>query len=129
AAPAPGRSAEGPTLYQMVDRGGPRLLPVTVELDVELELRDDPPFIDESDRFDWSEEESEAYSSKLEGNKIGGSPLFLHSDEFPDDGPWDLLLQLDSAKVPFSINFGDAGVGYAFISRDRRKGKFLWQCY
>ncbi len=121
-------SSEGPTLYQMVDRGGPRLVQITVELAVELELRDDPPFVAETERFEWPEEEDEAYSRKLEGNKIGGSPLFLQNDEIPEDGAWDLLLQLDSTKVPFSINFGDAGVGYAFISRDRRKGKFLWQC-
>lgn len=60
-------------------------------------------------------------------NKIGGFPVWLQSDETPDED-WLLLLQLDSAGVPFEVNFGDAGVGYAFLSPDGRKGKFLWQC-
>ncbi len=63
-------------------------------------------------------------------NKIGGIPHFLQGEEFPDNNPnnWKLLLQLDSSSVPFEINFGDAGVGYAFISNDGITGKFLWQC-
>lgn len=63
-------------------------------------------------------------------NKVGGIPQFLQGEEFPDENKdhWKLLLQLDSASVPFEINFGDAGVGYAFISKDGKTGKFLWQC-
>ncbi len=63
-------------------------------------------------------------------NKIGGFPRFLQGDEFPNNirTDWKLLLQLDSASVPFEINFGDSGVGYAFISNDGKTGKFLWQC-
>ncbi len=34
------------------------------------------------------------------------------------DEEWNLLIQLDSSSVPFSINFGDAGVGYGFIRAD-----------
>ena len=53
----------------------------------------------------------------------------LQYDEYPyDDKTWELLIQLDSANVPFNINFGDAGVGYGFISPDGTKAKFLWQC-
>jgi uncharacterized protein YwqG len=63
------------------------------------------------------------------GNKVGGTPGFIQGDQFPDGGPWKLLLQLDSDDVPFYVNFGDAGVGYAYISEDGRKGKFLWQCF
>ena len=63
-------------------------------------------------------------------NKVGGIPQFLQYEEFPDKDKynWNLLLQLDSSSVPFEINFGDAGVGYAFISVDGRTGRFLWQC-
>jgi len=61
-------------------------------------------------------------------NKIGGVPVFLQNEEFPQGERWKLLLQLDSASVPFYINFGDAGVGYAFLSSDGSSGKFLWQC-
>jgi hypothetical protein len=32
------------------------------------------------------------------------------------------------ARQPIKINFGDAGIGYAFISEDGQVGKFLWQC-
>lgn len=41
---------------------------------------------------------------------------------------WLLVLQLDSCNVPFDINFGDAGVGYAFVTADGSEGRFLWQC-
>lgn len=102
AAPSPFReSSEGPTLYQMVNQGGPPLVPVSVEYAVELKLREDPSFAEERDRLDWSEDKEKEYAGKLEGNKIGGTPFFLQSDEFPEDGPWDLLLQLDSTNVPF----------------------------
>ncbi|MBY0240670.1 MAG: DUF1963 domain-containing protein, partial [Burkholderiaceae bacterium] len=64
----------------------------------------------------------------LEGNKVGGAPIFLQGDEFPDEGAWRLLLQLDSVNVPFSVNFGDAGIAYAFIDPAGQTGKLLWQC-
>lgn len=75
----------------------------------------------------------ETKTSREEGNfenKIGGTPRFLQGKEFPDGNKndWKLLLQLDSSSVPFEINFGDAGIGYAFISNDGKTGKFLWQC-
>jgi uncharacterized protein YwqG len=60
--------------------------------------------------------------------KIGGTSIFLQGEEYPEGGDWRLLLQLDSASVPFHVNFGDAGIGYAFISGDGNKGRFLWQC-
>jgi uncharacterized protein YwqG len=59
---------------------------------------------------------------------VNVTPDFLQSDEYPDANPWNLLPQLDSAQVPFSINFGDAGIGYAFLSSDGQTAKFLWQC-
>lgn len=61
-------------------------------------------------------------------NKIGGTPLFLQGKEISGEGDWALLLQLDSTQVPFEINFGDSGTGYAFINSNGDKGKFLWQC-
>lgn len=63
------------------------------------------------------------------GNKIGGEPDFIQGEEYPDGGGWQLLLQLDSTEVPFEVNFGDAGIGYAFINKDCTEGKFLWQCH
>jgi hypothetical protein len=52
----------------------------------------------------------------------------MQGDEFPFGGACRLLLQLDSCTVPFSINFGDAGVGYAFLNESGDQAKFLWQC-
>lgn len=74
-------------------------------------------------------EEAEVDSEEC-GNKIGGLPNFLQFKELPDgkEENWNLVLQLDSTSVPFCLNFGDSGVGYAFISNDGKTGKFLWQC-
>ncbi|NUQ96813.1 MAG: hypothetical protein HOY79_09690 [Streptomyces sp.] len=57
----------------------------------------------------------------------GVEPHWLQGDETPGDG-WQLVVQLDSGKLPFDVNFGDAGVGYAFVSPDGKEGRFLWQC-
>ena len=94
-----------------------------------VEADEDPEYVDEDERLEWSEEEFDAYETPLEGNKVGGTPGFIQADEFPVAGPWRLLLQLDSMTVPFHVDFGDAGIGYAYISEDGRSGKFLWQCY
>ena len=96
---------EGPTLYRMV--GSDRLVPEPCEFAVSLAFGED------SDGF---------------ADQIGGTPAFLQGEEYPEGGPWRLLLQLDSSSVPFYVNFGDAGVGYALISEDGTAGKFLWQC-
>ena len=98
------------------------------EFSVEFEPGEDPDFIAEPDTFKMNEEEYEEYDKAISGNKIGGTPGFMQDDQFPDGGPWNLLLQLDSTKVPFDINFGDAGISYMFISTDGQKGKSLWQC-
>jgi hypothetical protein len=45
----------------------------------------------------------------------------------PFKGNCRLLLQLDSCSVPFDVNFGDAGVGYAFLNEVGDQAKFLWQ--
>ncbi|WPJ96053.1 DUF1963 domain-containing protein [Coraliomargarita algicola] len=120
---------KGPTLYQMVKKMfQKRLQPEPCEFKVEGSISDEPDFIPIDQRSELSDSDFEAYARKLEGNKIGGSPIFLQNDEFPDSEPWDLLLQLDSTSVPFYVNFGDAGIGYAFISKDRKKARFLWQC-
>jgi len=121
--------AEGPTIYRMVKKlFHKRLVPESCEFSVALKLAEDPDFVEETERSKWDEAAWEAYASKLDGNKIGGSPIFIQSTEFPRPGKWRLLLQLDSTKVPFHVNFGDAGVGYLFLSEDGQVAKFLWQC-
>lgn len=120
----------GPTLQDYVEvEGNGHLQSVDVELSVDLTPSKEPVFIPEIMRLDLSEEECEEYWNKIEGNKIGGTPCFLQGDEFPGgDTSWLLLMQLDSCDVPFSVNFGDSGISYAFINKEGTVGKFLWQC-
>lgn len=120
----------GPTLQNYVEvTGKDRLQPIDIELSVDLTVSEDPKFIPEAVRFDLPDEDCEKYCNKLEGNKIGGTPSFLQNDEFPGEmDEWLFLMQLDSCGVPFSINFGDSGISYAFINKKGTIGKFLWQC-
>lgn len=75
-----------------------------------------------------SEEDARSAQGKLDENKIGGTPVFMQGDEFPFESGWQLLLQLDACNVPFWVNFGDSGVGYAFLNETGDEAKFLWQC-
>ena len=112
----------GPTLEIWEDQPRSNLrVARPVEYAVTLTQDDDP---DEFQDIAVSEEEGGNWTG---GNKIGGSPAFLQGPEYPAGGPWKLVLQLDSADVPFWVNFGDAGLGYAFISTDGETGRFLWQ--
>ncbi len=61
----------------------------------------------------------------------GVEPLWLQGEETPgeEEGePWTLLVQLDATALPVDVDFGDAGIGYAFLSPDGGEGRFLWQC-
>ncbi|MFZ2990184.1 DUF1963 domain-containing protein [Ideonella sp.] len=119
----------GPSLYTMREAAGSnRLVPVEQAYGTQLSVGEDPSYQPTSAWHDWSDEQVDAYASELEGNKIGGTPIFLQDDEFPSEEPWRLLLQLDSTRVPFLVNFGDAGVAYAFIDPEGSKGRMLWQC-
>lgn len=105
----------GPTLYRMVPSGTPGLREAKpCEFAVTLRPAD---------------ESGDVGDPSLEGNKVGGSPAFIQYPEYPDErGDWMLLLQLDSTDLPFYVNFGDAGVGYVFLSEDGQRAAFLWQC-
>ncbi|MDQ1626961.1 MAG: hypothetical protein QOI54_705 [Actinomycetota bacterium] len=59
------------------------------------------------------------------GSHVGGRPAWLQGDETP--WGFSFLLQLDSTMLPFWVNFGDAGIGYAFIDHRTGEGRFLWQ--
>ena len=120
----------GPTLYRMVKKVFKKLLvPEQCEFALKMSKSEDPDFVDEDARREWSDEKWGKYAETLDGNKIGGTPIFLQNTEFPGPGSWRLLLQLDSGNLPFSINFGDVGTGYAFLSEDGTIGKFLFQCH
>ncbi|HEY2345075.1 MAG TPA: DUF1963 domain-containing protein [Xanthomonadaceae bacterium] len=120
---------EGPTLFRMIEiEGASELVVQACEFAVKTQPVENAEFQPETDRTDWSTDAFETYMSALEGNKIGGTPAFLQGDEFPEGNGWRLLLQLDSTQVPFFVNFGDAGVGYAFVDANATSARFLWQC-
>lgn len=97
------------------------------EFSVQLRPGDDP------DAFTWTSSMDaaarEEYYVALAEDKVGGTPVPIDPDRqlvsWP--GRWALLMQL-SAKFdkPFTLNFGPDGVGYAFVSKDGRTGRFLW---
>jgi hypothetical protein len=60
-------------------------------------------------------------------SRIAGEPGWLQNEELPNGGPWDLIVQIDSSRDEFDVDFADAGVGYAFIRRDGRAARFIWQ--
>jgi hypothetical protein len=106
-------NATGPTLFRKVGRDGDsQLHSEGCEYGVTLLGGDDESLT----------------ADGLAQNMIGGEPVFVQDDGYPEGGPWHLLLQLDSANVPFYVNFGDAGVGYGFLHANGDCGKFLWQC-
>ena len=120
---------EAPRLSRMVKKWWKKVLvPEVCVFEGSLTPSDDPVFVPESRLLELPETEATAYREAVTGNKLGGTPGFLQGDELPFPEPWHLLLQLDSATVPFWINFGDTGIGYAFLNGDGTKGKFLWQC-
>ena len=100
----------GPTTYKMIkEEGNPRLVQKEIELGVHLT------------QFDEKDEDEIV-------NKMTGDPDFIQGKEYPfGDDNWKLLIQINSGNVPFSLNFGDYGVGYGFINNDGNKAKFLWQ--
>lgn len=120
---------QGPTLYRMVEKEGHnRLQPEPCEFAVTVVEEEDIEFVSEDERWKMSKEEAKPATGTLDENKIGGTPVFMQGDEFPFPGRCRLLLQLDSCSVPFYVNFGDAGVGFAFLNEAGDQAKFLWQC-
>jgi uncharacterized protein YwqG len=120
---------DAPRLCRMVKKWlSKKLVPEACSFCANLTLSEDPAFIPEHKLMDKADEQTDTYCDALKGNKLGGTPGFLQGDELPVPEPWHLLLQLDSAQVPFWINFGDAGIGYAFINHAGTEGRFLWQC-
>ena len=120
---------EGPTLYRMAEKVGvDRLQQESCEFGVSLNATEDVSYLSEEDRWKLPEEQRKAARGVLGESKIGGTPVFMQGDEIPFGEGWQFLLQLDSGSVPFSVNFGDVGVGYAFMNADGTEAKFLWQC-
>lgn len=62
--------------------------------------------------------------------KIGGIPAFIQDEEYPEtEDEWHFFLQIPSDVFPFTLNFGDCGTAYAFLSSTGDKARLLWQCH
>lgn len=77
----------------------------------------------------WPAEDHLPVDEQMDGDEepwefLGGEPVWLQGDETPGPG-WVLVGQLTDR---LGHNFGDAGVGYIFVSPDGAEGRFLWQC-
>lgn len=61
------------------------------------------------------------------GSRLWGAPTWLQDEEHPGQS-WQFVLQLDTAdELPFELDFGTKGIGYAFVDEQRGEGRFLWQ--
>ncbi|MER5639038.1 hypothetical protein ABT095_18985 [Kitasatospora sp. NPDC002227] len=106
------RLATGPGLYSRDDGSA-------VEFTVDLCATEEPGSLPSADRDGCLE--------LVDGAKIGGTPVFFQGDEWPDGGPWRLLLQLDSNWVPFRLDLGASPRAFAFVSEDGTRGRLLVQ--
>jgi hypothetical protein len=63
-------------------------------------------------------------------SRLWGVPSWLQGDEPPQEpGAWRFVLQLDTTEdIPFDLDFGEDGIGYAFLDETSGEGRFLWQC-
>jgi hypothetical protein len=125
---------QGPSLYR-----GDRQHAVSCEYAVKLTLGEDPDVYDVpewavglDDEGDPVVEDEMAWKSYLRAlfeAKIGGTAVPHDRDARPSPGPgsWHLLVQFAEQHVPFSIDFGGDGVGYAFLSADGTTARFVHQ--
>lgn len=121
---------EGPSLYRRAWNGTAWERRPS-EFAVELHSGDDPPVgtwgdVAQDDAAAW-----DAYMDALFEDKIGGTPVpTINEPRFPDVAEWRLLLQLNTkaneVEDPYFLNFASDGVGYAFVSKDGRLGRFMW---
>jgi len=106
-----------------------KLKPKNVELSVTLVDIDEPATTLASQQPNAKNQQTEGDREDIQGNKIGGHPAYIQSEELPDDEEtWQMLVQLDSTSVPFHLNFGDGGVSYVFVDEKFTKARLLWQC-
>jgi hypothetical protein len=58
---------------------------------------------------------------------LWGEPEWMHAEDLAAVD-WRLVVQLDATTLPLLVNFGDGGIGYAFVDPTGIEGRFLWQC-
>ena len=75
-----------------------------------------------------SEEEHDKNYNFFCKTKIGGTPVYIQDEEYPQGKGWLPLLQINSNDVPFDINLGDCGTAYIYINTEGTEGRMLWQC-
>lgn len=112
--------ATGPSLYHSADGSD-------AEYTVRLLPGEDPDFRPQNDSAGLPTDAHDPFWEQVSSDKIGGTPAFFQGDEWPDAGPWKLMLQLSSNFVPFFLNLGAAPMAFAFVSPDARQGRFLVQ--
>jgi hypothetical protein len=74
------------------------------------------------------EDEPSPAANGTDFNLMGGPRQWLQGEGPPPGEGRQFVLSLDSTALPLWVNFGDAGVGYIFVSSDCRQGRCLWQC-
>ncbi|MCX4750859.1 YwqG family protein [Kitasatospora sp. NBC_01287] len=98
-----------------------------VEYTVDLRAADEPGSVTDEELEGLPSTDRSRYVELTDGDQIGGTPLFFQGDEWPDGGPWRLLLQLDSNWLPFHLDLGAAPRLFAFVSEDGTEGRLLVQ--
>jgi len=96
------------------------------EYSVQLHAHEDSQFIPEYEQRTSSDKVSNKYHKSNFKTKLGGTPYFIQSDEFPKPGKWQLLLQLKGNDLPFDVDF-NLGCAYVFINSEGTSAKFVWQ--
>ncbi|MFB6891411.1 hypothetical protein ACFCX4_19145 [Kitasatospora sp. NPDC056327] len=109
----------GPGLF---DRDGS-----AVEFTPALHLVDDPGFLTGPEVAALPPLDRYQHIERIDGDKIGGTPSFFQGDQWPDGGPWRLLLQLDTNWLPFRLELGSSPRLFAFVSEDGTRGRLLVQ--
>lgn len=64
---------------------------------------------------------------------LGGRPLLWQPLNIEVGEPWQFLFQLDCGddgydSATYTLNFGESGTGYGFLSPDHLEGRFYWDC-
>ena len=98
--------AEGPSLYRMAKKLlHKKLVPEPCEFAVTLDPGSDPDLADDAQRMKWDDSQNKSYVAALEGNKIGGTPMFIQNPEFPRTGALASAFAAGLRKGPFFSEF------------------------